>query len=73
MLDKKQFPLALVMIQPPAMPGSYLNQGESFDSISAYVMKEAEMIVEMGFDGFIYKICMMARSHSRRDVKQQLS
>lgn len=53
MLDKKQFPLALVMIQPPAMPGSYLNQGESFDSISAYVMKEAEMIVEMGFDGFI--------------------
>ena len=53
MLDKKQFPLALVMIQPPAMPGSYLNEGMTFEEISDYVMSEAKMIVEMGFDGFI--------------------
>lgn len=53
MLDVKKFPLALVMIQPPAMPGSYLNNGETFKSISEYVMNEAEMIVNMGFDGFI--------------------
>ena len=53
MLDKKKFPLALVMIQPPAMPGSYLNRGESFASVTEYVMGEAQMIVDMGFDGFI--------------------
>lgn len=53
MLDKSKFPLSLVMIQPPAMPGSYLNQGETFESIIEYVMNEAKMIVDMGFDGFI--------------------
>ena len=53
MIDSSKFPLALVMIQPPAMPGSYLNNGESFESISNYVMNEAKMIVDMGFDGFI--------------------
>ena len=53
MFDKKNFPLALVMIQPSAMPGSYLNAGESFEEITQGVLKEAEMIVQMGFDGFI--------------------
>lgn len=53
MLDSKSFPAALVMIQPPAMPGSYLNQGQSFESITDYVLTEAQMIVDMGFDGFI--------------------
>ena len=53
MLDKKKFPLALVMIQPPAMPGSYLNDGQSFDSIIDTVLAEASMIAELGFDGFI--------------------
>ena len=53
MLNNRDFPLALVMIQPPAMPGSYLNNGEDFNSITEYVMNEATMIVEMGFDGFI--------------------
>lgn len=53
MLKKDMFPLALVMIQPQPMPGSYLNQGETLDSIEEYVMKEAQMIVDMKFDGFI--------------------
>lgn len=53
MLNMKDFPLALVMIQPQAMPGSYLNNGESFASIVESVMAEADMIVKMGFDGFI--------------------
>lgn len=47
------FPLALVMIQPPAMPGSYLNNGTTFKEVEQYVMNEAKMIVEQGFDGFI--------------------
>ncbi len=53
MLDKSMFPLALVMIQPPAMPGSYLNNGKSFKEIENYVMNEAKMIVEQGYNGFI--------------------
>ncbi len=53
MLSIDNFPLALVMIQPSAMPGSYLNEGEKFESISRTVMAEADMIVKMGFDGFI--------------------
>lgn len=53
MLNKERFPLALVMIQPHAMPGSYLNEGESFEQITQAVMEEAKMIVTMGFDGFI--------------------
>lgn len=53
MLDKSMFPLALVMIQPPAMPGSYLNNGTTFKEVEQYVMNEAKMIVEQGFDGFI--------------------
>ena len=48
MFDKKSFPLALVMIQPSAMPGSYLNVGQSFEEITEGVLKEAEMIVENG-------------------------
>ena len=47
MLNKEQFPLALVMMQPEALPGSYLNDGESFESITEKLMKEAEMIVKM--------------------------
>ena len=53
MLDKSMFPLALVMIQPPAMPGSYLNTGKTFKEIENYVMNEAKMIVEQGYNGFI--------------------
>ncbi|MEA4820784.1 MAG: BtpA/SgcQ family protein [Erysipelotrichales bacterium] len=53
MFNKDSFPQALVMIQPPPMPGSYLNKGETLDDIEKYVMNEAKMIAEMKFDGFI--------------------
>ena len=50
---KREYPLALVMLQPEAMPGSYLNHGKPFREILNHVMAEASMIAEMGFDGFI--------------------
>lgn len=53
MVVKDKFPQALVMIQPPAMPGSYLNNGETLEEITAYVLSEARMIAELNFDGFI--------------------
>lgn len=49
----KNNPLSLVMIQPQPLPGSYLNNGESLNSILSSVLEEASMIVEQGFDGFI--------------------
>ena len=50
---KKSFPWALVMIQPKPLPGSYLNNGESFDEVLNDAINEADMIAKMGFDGFI--------------------
>ena len=52
-MNKNSYPQALVMIQPPAMPGSYLNRGTEFTEIEKYVLDEAEMIASLGFDGFI--------------------
>lgn len=52
-MQKPVVPFALVMIQPPAMPGSYLNHGQSLEKIEKYVLREAEMIAAEGFDGFI--------------------
>lgn len=52
-MKASDFPQALVMIQPPAMPGSYLNQGTPLTEIEKYVMDEADMIASLGFDGFI--------------------
>ncbi len=50
---RRGYPLSLVMIQPDAMPGSYLNDGKTLDIILEQVMAEAQMIADMGFDGFI--------------------
>ena len=52
-MNEVRLPLALVMIQPDPLPGSYLHKQDSFETIQKQVMKEAEMIVETGFDGFI--------------------
>ncbi|MBS6374280.1 MAG: BtpA/SgcQ family protein [Erysipelotrichaceae bacterium] len=52
-MKEVKLPLALVMIQPDPLPGSYLHQGDSFEAIQKRVMDEAEMIVNTGFDGFI--------------------
>ena len=47
------FPLALVMIQPDALPGSYLNTGKTLADIEQEVLAETDMIADTGFDGFI--------------------
>lgn len=43
----------LAMLQPEAMPGSYLNQGRRFPEIAANLMAEARQLAEIGYDGFI--------------------
>ncbi len=50
---RKAYPLSLVMIQPEAMPGSYLGGGRTLNQILERVLEEAQMIADMGFDGFI--------------------
>ena len=52
-LTKERYPLALSMIQPPPLPGSYRNRGERIQDIVTQALREAEMIAENGFDGFI--------------------
>jgi len=46
-------PKALVMIQPQPLPGSYLNNGETLEEVLNKVLREAQMIHNIGFDGFI--------------------
>lgn len=41
------------MMQPPALPGTYKYQGQSIDEIVEICLKEAKMIADNGFDGFI--------------------
>ena len=52
-MKNRQFPLALVMIQPEAMPGSFLHENASIEEIERTVLAETDMIVRTGFDGFI--------------------
>ena len=44
MLDNKKFPLSLVMIQPPAMPGSYKNNGKDLEAIEKYVYEDRKQL-----------------------------
>lgn len=46
-------PKVLVMIQPQPLPGSYLNNGETLEEVLDKVLREAQMIHNLGFDGFI--------------------
>lgn len=41
------------MLQPPALPGTFKNEGQSIDEIVADCVREAKMIAENGFDGLI--------------------
>ncbi len=41
------------MLQPDPLPGSYLNQGESFPEITEHAMAEAAQLAKIGYDGFI--------------------
>lgn len=44
---------AFAMLQPPALPGTFKHDGKSIDDIVEICLKEAKMIQENGFDGFI--------------------
>lgn len=46
-------PLALVMIQPEPVPGSYRHTDKSIREIVDVTIRETEMIADNGFDGFI--------------------
>lgn len=53
MLGKANIPIALSMIQPEPLPGSYRHNGSRIERIIDAALKEAEMIAANGFDGFI--------------------
>ena len=53
MMKGKTGPLALCMIQPEPLPGSYRNMGMKIDEIIDLALREAVMVAENGFDGFI--------------------
>ena len=53
MLRGKKYPVALCMIQPEPLPGSYRNTGMGIREITDRVLREAEMVAENGFDGYI--------------------
>ena len=46
-------PMILAMLQPHPLPGTYLHDGEPFSSIIDEVLKEAQLLVDIGYDGFI--------------------
>lgn len=46
-------PLALVMIQPEPVPGSYRHSDLKIQQIVDFSLRETEMIAKNGFDGFI--------------------
>ena len=50
MQARKSYPWALVMTQPDALPGSYLNRGKTLEEIRREVHAEVDMVARMGFD-----------------------
>lgn len=53
MFRGKKNPLALAMIQPEPMPGSFRNRGMTFDEVMEITIKEVQMLKDNGFDGYI--------------------
>lgn len=53
MMRGKPYPIALCMIQPEPLPGSYRNTGMGIREITDRALHEAEMVAENGFDGYI--------------------
>lgn len=70
MLKKIKYPIALGMLQPAPLPGSYRHKDQSLESITAEVLKEAEMLIEFGFDGFILQNMndMPIKHHSKPEA-----
>lgn len=52
-LCKERFPVVLSMIQPEPLPGSYRHGDMKFEEICDRALREADMIMKNGFDGFI--------------------
>lgn len=52
-LTKEKFPVALCMLQPEPCPGSFRNNGMSFQEVMKKAIEEVEMIKRTGFDGYI--------------------
>lgn len=53
MLREKIYPIALCMIQPEPLPGSYRNTGMGIREITDRALRDAEMVAKNGFDGYI--------------------
>ncbi|HJB54414.1 BtpA/SgcQ family protein [Olsenella sp. An188] len=53
MVGRDRFPVALAMIQPEPMPGSYRNDGMGIDEVVERALAEAQMLADNGFDGYI--------------------
>ena len=45
--------IALGMVQPPPLPGSYLYDGRGMGAILDYTLNEAGTLQKYGFDGYI--------------------
>ncbi|MBS5065214.1 MAG: BtpA/SgcQ family protein [Hungatella hathewayi] len=45
--------MALGMVQLPPLPGTYLYEGQPFQEIIDYALREASSLADNGFDGFI--------------------
>lgn len=52
-MKKENFPLALCMIQPEPCPGSFRNEGMSFEEVMELSIREVDMMQKTGFDGYI--------------------
>lgn len=53
MFKNKKMPYALAMIQPEPMPGSFRNNGMTFDKVLELAIEEVQMLDDNGFDGYI--------------------
>ncbi|RGZ00896.1 BtpA/SgcQ family protein [Clostridium sp. AM58-1XD] len=53
MSEKIKLPMVLSMIQPEPLPGSYRHESMKIGEIADLVLREADMVVKNGFDGFI--------------------
>ena len=63
-------PLALAMLQPAPLPGSYRHQGASIEQITHQMLQEAEDAAACGFDGFLLQNMndMPVKQHSRPEA-----
>lgn len=50
---KDRYPVVLSMIQPEPLPGSYRHSDMGIREIADRAVREAEMVMDNGFDGFI--------------------